>query len=97
MDGTGLSSLAFVSDFCDRIIKLIHRPTGSQLKTMLERAFKWAKIQREVADSMTKTWIEYVPGWRLMLLTYKKDPSMPNPFRVPDPGTTFSLGHIIIS
>lgn len=56
---------------------------------MLERAFKWAGIQREAAELMTKTWIEFVPGWRRMLVAYKKDSSMPNPFTVPDPGKTF--------
>jgi hypothetical protein len=58
---------------------------------MLERAFKWAKIQREVAESMTKTWIEFVPRWRNMWATYKKNASKPNPFRMPDPGKVLTF------
>lgn len=73
--------------------RFTHSPAGPQLKNMLERAIKWAKIQREAADSMTKTWVEYVPGWRRMLIAYKKDSSMPNPFRAPEPGKIFSLVH----
>ena len=71
--------------------KLTHLPTGSQLKNMLERAFKWAKVQREAAEVMTRTWIEFVPAWSAMLAAYKKDSSKPNPFRTPDPGKTLSL------
>ena len=53
---------------------------------MLERAWKWAKIQCEAADSMTTTWAEFVPSWEEMLLAYKNDKSKPNPFEEPDPG-----------
>ena len=73
---------------CTNIGKFANPPIGSQLKNMLERAFKWAKIQWEAAESMNKTWIEFVPGWRKMLDTYKKDSSKPNPFKAPDPGKT---------
>jgi len=51
---------------------------------MLERACKWAKIQREEADAMTAAWPRAVPGWRKMLLDYKQDQSNPNPFEEPD-------------
>jgi hypothetical protein len=53
---------------------------------MLKRAYKWAKIQREVADSMTVTWTEFVPEWKKMLQKYKQHRSMPNPKNPkPDP------------
>ena len=63
--------------------------SGSQLMYMLEKARKWAKTQRRVADSMTATWSDFVPSWRGMLLAYKEDESKPNPFEEPDPGKRF--------
>ena len=33
---------------------------------------------------MTLAWSQLVPRWRKMLLAYKKDTSMPNPFVEPD-------------
>lgn len=56
---------------------------------MLERVWKWAAVQREVADSMTATWSEFAPSWEKMLLAYKKDKSKPNPFEESDPGKQF--------
>lgn len=67
--------------------------TGTQLITMLKRANKWAKIQREAADSMTKAWPQLVPGWRKMLLAYKQDKSKQNPFEEPDIGKSFVRMH----
>lgn len=64
---------------------------------MLERALKWAKTQREAADLMSTTWIALVPGWKRMLDAYKKDISMPNPFKEPDPGKTLSHWHVTSS
>lgn len=55
---------------------------------MLERALKWAKIQRDAAELMTDTWTEFVPGWRRMLDAYKQDHSIPNPFEEPNTGKT---------
>lgn len=64
-----------------------HPPVGSQLKKMLERAWKSAGVQREAADSMAATWSEFSPGWKTMLAAYKKNnKSKPNPFEAPDPG-----------
>ena len=77
--------------------ELTHLPPGSQLKNMLERAFKWAKIQREAAEVMTRTWIEFVPAWSAMLAAYKKDPSKSNPFRTPDPGKTLPYSRVSTS
>jgi hypothetical protein len=57
---------------------------------MLGRAWKWAGIQREVADAMTHTWSEFVPEWRRSLSAYKRDRSKPNPFEEPDPSKWFS-------
>ena len=86
-DGTGPSLLAFVSNLCCCVnCCLAHLPAGPQLKVMLERAWNGARTQREVADSMTLTWSEFVPGWRRMLDAYKKDKSKPNPFQEPDLG-----------
>ena len=53
---------------------------------MLERACKWAKIQREAADAMTEAWPQSVPAWRGALLAYKQDNSNPNPFEEPETG-----------
>lgn len=87
LGGIGQSLLASVGTFCVWVkSELAHQPTGPQLKNMLERAFKWAKIQRDAAESMTETWIEFVPGWRRMLDAYKQDRSMPNPFEEPNTG-----------
>ena len=61
---------------------------------MLERAYKWAKKQREAAELMTDAWITLVPGWKRMLDAYKKDMSMPNPFKEPDPGKTPSHWYV---
>ena len=87
LGGTGPNSLASVS-ISDSWLnhQLPHPPTGFQLKKMLERAWKWSKIQREAADSMTTTWSEFSPGWKKMLIAYKKDKSKPNPFEEPNPG-----------
>ena len=59
---------------------------GTHLKKALERSIEWAQVQRKEADSVTKAWSRYVPGWRKMLLEYKRDKSKPNPFKEPDPG-----------
>ena len=66
------------------------------MKNMLERAFKWAGVQREVANSMTATWSEFVPEWSKMLHAYKKDNSMPNPFEEPDPSNVLPYMRITI-
>jgi hypothetical protein len=71
--------------------EITHPPTGSQLKNQLERASKWVEKQREVSESLTKTWIEFVPGWKKMLVAYKKDSSKSNPFSKPDPGRIPSI------
>lgn len=85
--GTGLSLLTSVSNpYRWMNYSCTYLPVGPQLKKMLERAWKGAKIQREVADSMTVTWSEFVPGWRKILAAYKKDSSNPNPFEEPDTG-----------
>ena len=52
-------------------------------------AWKWVKIQCQVADSMTATWSDFIPSWRDMLLAYKEDESNPNPFEEPDPSKWF--------
>ena len=52
---------------------------------MLERVWKWAKTQRDSAELLTATWSEFAPGWKKMLIAYKKDKSNPNPFEEPDP------------
>ena len=66
---------------------------GLQLRKMLERAAKWAQIQRKEADSMSEAWPKFVPKWRKMVRAYKKDQtkpkkdrSNPNPFEEPDWG-----------
>lgn len=64
---------------------------------MLERVFKWAKIQCEVADSMTATWSKFVPKWSRMLGAYKKNSSMPNLFKEPNPGEILLYRHIIVN
>ena len=66
--------------------ELTNIPPGVQLKNMLERAYKWARTQREVADSMSMAWSPFVSGWRRMLNAYKRDRSMPNPFELPSIG-----------
>ena len=53
---------------------------------MLTRASKLAKAHRKAADSMSKAWSKLVPGWRKVLLAYKRNKSNPNPFEEPDPG-----------
>jgi len=65
--------------------------SGTQLKDMLERSFKWAQIQRKEADAMTLAWYEFVSGWREMWDAFKRDPSNPNPFEEPDPGRSACL------
>ena len=60
---------------------------------MLERAIKWAKVQRDEADSMTQAWLKYVPAWREMLRAFERDRSNPNPFEQPDPGM-FSCSYV---
>ena len=64
---------------------------GTQLKTMLTRAFEGAKTQREAANSMTLAWPQSVPAWRKMLTAYKNDQSQPNPFEEPDPSTSIRI------
>ena len=59
---------------------------GTQLKKALERSIEWAQVQRREADSITMAWARYVPGWRKMLVEYKRDKSKPNSFEEPDPG-----------
>ena len=66
--------------------KLAKSYSGTQLKTMLERACEWVKIQRETADAMTKAWPQSVPAWRKVLLAYKQNNSNPNPFKEPETG-----------
>jgi hypothetical protein len=96
--GTGPSLLAFVSAPCKYVRhKVAHSPAGLQLRNMLERAYKWAKIQREVANSMTVTWSEFVPEWKRMLQKYKMKNTHPNPFEEPDPGKNSSRRHIIVN
>jgi len=51
---------------------------------MLERACKWAKIQRAEANSMTLAWPRSVGRWRKMLFAFKQDQRKPNPFLEPD-------------
>jgi hypothetical protein len=87
LDGTGPNLLAFMSTSHPRARETFDNLfTGRQLKKMLERAWKWSKIQREAADSLTVAWAEFVPGWKKMLLAYKEDDTKPNPFEDPDPG-----------
>ena len=66
--------------------KSTHTVPGTQLKKSLERSLKWARVQREEADSMSVAWSRFVPGWRKMLHEYKRDKSKPNPFEEPNPG-----------
>lgn len=68
---------------------------GDQLKAMLERAIKWAKKQREAAESMTAAWSRSVPSWRRMLIAYKNNQSNPNPFEAPDPSTFIHTMYIV--
>lgn len=70
--------------------KLTNVRPGTQLKKMLERASKWAKIQREAADSMTAAWAQFVPGWKKMLRAFKRDRRQPNPFEAPEHGRLHS-------
>lgn len=57
---------------------------------MLKRALKWAKTQREAANSMTLAWSRSVPAWRKTLITYKSGRSKLNPFEEPDASTSIS-------
>ena len=66
------------------------------MKNMLERAFKWGRIQRNAADSMSDTWSAYVPKWSKMLHAYKRNNSMPNPFEEPDTGEILLYRNIIV-
>jgi len=86
--GWNWSKLVGLREYTLFVIKLYitHSFTGPQLKKMLENAWRWAKIQRDAADSMDATWPEFVPDWKKMLIAYKKDKSKPNPFKEPDPG-----------
>jgi hypothetical protein len=71
---------------CSTARGLTNIHSGTQLKNMLERAFKWAKIQHDAADSMTEAWPNYVPKWRRMLKRYKRKQTEPNPFEQPNTG-----------
>jgi hypothetical protein len=57
------------------------------LRKTLEKAWKWSKAQREVANALDGS----VPGgtvrkWQKMVDEYKKDKSKPNPFEEHDIG-----------
>ena len=97
LGGIGQNWLAFVSTFCGwSWHRLADLPAGRQLKNMLERAFKWGWIQRNVADSMSVTWSTYVRKWSKMLHAYKRNNSMPNPFEEPDTGEIFLYRNTIV-
>ena len=78
--------MAFVSVLVYITHGLTNIRLGTQLMKALERAVKGAKLHRKEADSITTAWAQFVPGWRKMLLNYKRNKKCPNPFEEPDPG-----------
>ena len=97
LGGTGPSLSVSVSTSYKRAwYHSAHSSIGLQLKSMLERAFKWARIQREVANSMSITWCAFVPEWMRMLRAYKLDKKKPNPFEEPDPGMDITYRHVVM-
>ena len=61
--------------------------TGTNLRKTLEKAWKWSKAQREVANTLNATVPEEtVCKWQRMVEEYKQDKSKPNPFEEPEIG-----------
>jgi len=69
----------------------IHTSAGVNLRKSLEKAWKWGKIQRQVADSFDAMISEDTfRQWTDMVAAYKIDPTKPNPFEEPEAGKLFS-------
>lgn len=64
--------------------------TGLQLKSNLERAWKFSKVQGDIATTLTKALDpKIIELWTTMMDTYYLDPSRPSPFEEPAPGKFF--------
>jgi hypothetical protein len=62
--------------------------TGVHLRKTLEKAWKWSKAQREVADTLNGSVPEAtVRKWQKMVDEYKQDKGKPNPFEAHEIGT----------
>ena len=76
---------AMLIDFhCSLII------TGTNLQKTLQKAWKWSKAQREVANTLSASISEEtVRRWQRMVADYKRDKSKPNPFEEREIGVSF--------
>ena len=75
----------------------IHTDTGVNLRKGLEKAWKWGKIQRQVADSFDAMISKRtLREWTDMVAAYKKDPMKPNPFEEPEAGELLSSALVLI-
>ena len=64
--------------------------TGQQLKKNLEKAWKFAKIQRNNMTELTAAINpQVVETWKTMFKAYYSNPSNPNPFEDPVPSRLF--------
>lgn len=69
----------------------IHTSIGTNLRKALEKAWKWGKIQRDVANSFDAMISERtLHEWEEMVAEYKRDPTKPNPFEEPEACKLFS-------
>ena len=63
----------------------IHTSIGTNLRKALEKAWKWGRIQRDVANSFDAMISEHtLRRWEEMVAEYKRDPTKPNPFEEPE-------------
>ena len=70
--------------------------TGVALRKSVEKAWKWGKAQREVANSLDDLVSEStLQRWEQMVIEYKLDHKKPNPFEEPEACTLFSSLNLI--
>jgi len=77
----------------------IHTNAGVSLRKSVEKAWKWGKVQREVANSLDEMVSKRtLQQWEEMVAEYKLDRTKPNPFEEPEACTLvffFSLNSIV--